>query len=299
MQDNASKGKLIASMALFGTIGVFVRFIPLPSGFIAMCRGVVGMLFLPVVMAVKKQPPSFAAIRRNLAVLCLSGAALGINWMLLFEAYRLTTVATATLCNYMAPIGVILLSPLFLKEKLTPVKLLCAAAALVGLVLVSGVLQAGVGGASAYKGVLFALGAAVMYVCVVLLNKRLRGISPYDATAVQLCASALVLLPYTLLTETVSAEAFSARTVVLLVIVCVVHTGAAYTLYFGSIQRLPAQTVSIYSFLDPLVAVLLSVLALGERMDAAGVIGAVLILGSTLAYELTEARRNRKTNSGA
>jgi len=95
--------KNILSMFIFGTIGIFRRYLPLPSSLVAMVRGAIGMAFLLAVMALIRRKLDVAAIRKNFLRLCLSGACLGINWILLFEAYNYTSVATATLCYYLAP----------------------------------------------------------------------------------------------------------------------------------------------------------------------------------------------------
>lgn len=283
-----ARSKLISSMFIFGTIGIFVHYLPLPSAFIAMVRGFTGAAFLLLVMALKKQKPDKIAIKSNLPVLLLSGAALGINWILLFEAYRYTTVATATLCYYFAPMLVILVSPLLLKEKLTARKLICVAAALVGMVFVSGILQTGFGGGSEYVGVLFGLGAACFYASVMILNKKLHDIEAYDRSVMQLGVAGVVILPYVLLTQHVAAADFTVTVVILLAVVGIVHTGVCYALYFAGMKDLPAQTVAIFSYIDPVVAILLSALFLKEPLGVYGVIGAVLVLGATFISELPE-----------
>lgn len=277
---------------MFGTIGIFVRHIPLPSSVIAVARGVIGSLFLLLYLRRKRQSLSLPDIRRNGRILLLSGACMGINWILLFEAYHYTTVAIATLCYYMAPVFVILASAFLFREKLTPLKGLCLAGALVGMLLVSGVLQNGFAGSADTTGILLGLGAAGLYACVVLLNKYLKNISAMDATIVQLGASAVVLFPYILITENLSAMALSPASAVLLATVGILHTGITYAMYFGSIQNLKAQTVALYSYIDPLVAILLSALLLKEPLGATGIAGAVLILGSTLLSEASEGRRS-------
>lgn len=280
------KLKLITSMCIFGTIGIFVRNIPLPSSIIAFVRGLVGMLFLLAVVLVKKSPISVKAIKKNLLWLILSGAFLGMNWILLFESYRFTTVATSTLCYYLAPIIVILVSPFLLKEKLTLRKSICAAVALIGMVLVSGILQNGIPEITELKGIFFGLGAAVLYAGIMLLNKKIQGISAYDKTIVQLGISAVVILPYCLLTEDITALPFSGMILFLLLLVGILHTGITYFLYFGAMGHLDAQTVAIISYIDPVVAVLISVFVLREGMDIGGIVGAVLILGAALVSEL-------------
>lgn len=282
--------QIIAAMTAFGTIGVFVRSIDLPSSIIALIRGIIGAAFLLLVLGLRRTRPDGAAIRKNGLLLCLSGAAIGFNWILLFEAYRYTTVATATLCYYFAPIFVTLLSPLLLGEGLTRRKVLCVLAALGGMVLVSGLPQTGLPSLSEAKGILFGFGAAVLYASVVLMNKKISGIGAFDKTMVQLAAAALVLLPYTLATEDYSTLSPTPLAIFLLVVVGVVHTGVCYTLYFASLSHLPAQTAALFSYIDPVVAILLSAFFLGEPMGLLGAIGAVLVLGSTLVSELPEGK---------
>lgn len=281
-------GKLTLSMIIFGTIGIFRRLIPLSSGLVAMSRGLIGVLFLLLVMRLRGDGMDRAAVRRKLPLLCLSGAAIGVNWILLFEAYNYTSVATATLCYYLAPMFVILASPLVLREKLTLRKLACVSAALLGMVFVSGVLEAS--GGAGLKGVLLGLGAAVLYASVVLMNKQLGDVPAYDRTIVQLGSSAAVLLPYVLLVEEVSIEAFTPGVIALLLVVGIVHTGIAYALYFGSLMQLKAQTAAILSYIDPVVAVLLSALVLREHMSLLSGLGAVLVLGAAIVSELPARR---------
>lgn len=285
------RSKLISSMFVFGTIGIFVHYLPLPSAFIAMVRGFTGAIFLLLFMAAKKQKPDRIAIKNNLLVLLLSGTALGINWILLFEAYKYTTVATATLCYYLAPIFVILVSPFLLKEKLTARKLICVIVALAGMVLVSGVLTTGFGGGSEYVGILFGTGAACFYASIIILNKKLHDIEAYDRTVMQLGTAGVVLLPYVLLTQHVEASDFTLAVIILLAVVGIIHTGITYALYFAGMKDLPAQTAAIFSYIDPIVAILLSALFLKEPMGINGAIGAVLVLGATFISELPEKQK--------
>jgi drug/metabolite transporter (DMT)-like permease len=229
----------------------------------------------------------FSAVRRNLPLLIPSGAALGINWILLFEAYRYTTVAAATICYYLAPVFVILVSPLLLRERITRKKGICAAVSLIGMVLVSGIFSGSAGTTSSNgKGILLGLSAAVFYAAVVLLNKKITGLAALERTVLQLGLSSAVLLPYVLVTGGLGDIASLPLTgAVLLLVVSIVHTGLTYTLYFGSIGHLSAQTAALLSYIDPVVAVLLSALVLREPLGLPGILGAVLVLGSTMVSE--------------
>ena len=279
-------------MAMFGTLGLFIRAIPLPSSVIALVRGSVGAAFLLAVSTARKTPPDRKAIGRNLKYLLPCGIAMGFNWILLFEAYRYTTVAVATLCYYLSPVIILLLSPLLLKEKLTALKAGCIALALGGMFLVSGVVQSGMSGEVLnLTGIALGLGAAVLYAFIVLCSKQLKDISSYDTTMMELGISAVVMLVYNLVTVDLSALTCPPLGLAALAVVAIFHTGVCYALYFGSIAVLPAQTSALFSYIDPVVAILLSALVLREPMDTLSAIGAVLILGSTLLGEVLEHRK--------
>lgn len=281
-----AKRDLIFSVSVFGTIGIFVRWIGLPSSVIALVRGAVGAAFLLLLARFRHAPIDRAALRRRWQLLLLSAAMVSFNWITLFEAYRYTTVATATLCYYMAPIFVTLISPVLLKERLTARKLLCVFLALAGMVFVSGVPQSGLPGPSEAKGILLALCSAALYAGVILINKYLAGVPAYDRTLLQLACAAAVMIPYILLTEDLSAMSVTPLGAVLLLIVAVFHTGWCYALYFGSMTVLSAQTVALFSYIDPIVAIFLSALLLREPLGWSGILGAALVLGSTLVSEL-------------
>lgn len=276
---------LVSSMLIFGTIGIFRRYIPLSSGALAFSRGLMGTLTLILFTRLSGRGGKRTLNRWQMGWLGFSGMLMGVNWMLLFEAYRYTTVATATLCYYMQPTLVILLSPLLLKEKLTPVKLICAAVSLLGMVLVSG-LAGEDAAAQGGKGVALGLGAALFYGAVVLMNKKMPQGDAYERTTVQLLAAAVVMVPYLFFSGPVLQGEMTPLALAMLLVVGVVHTGVAYALYFGSLGRLKGQFVAVISYLDPVSALLLSALFLQEPITPAGTAGAVLILGAALVSEL-------------
>ena len=292
--QTGTKVRLIFAMAAFGTLGLFIRVIPLPSSIIALVRGAVGAAFLLILCSMRKTPPNGKAIGHNLKWLIPCGIAMGFNWILLFEAYRYTTVAIATLCYYLSPVIIMLLSPLLLREKLTGSKAACIIVALLGMFLVSGVIQSGSDGSGFnFTGIALGLGAAVLYAFIVLCSKQLRDISSYDTTIMELGISAVVMLIYNLLTVDFATLTCPPLGLAALAVVAIFHTGFCYSLYFGAIAVLPAQTSALFSYIDPVVAILLSALLLREPMDALSAVGAVLILGSTLLGEVLEGRKKK------
>ncbi len=282
--NNSTRLQFILSMAVFGTIALFVREIPLPSGEIALFRAVLATFLIGLYLLFKKMNPVAGVNRKDLLLLLLSGAAMGFNWILLFEAYRHTTVSLSTLCYYFAPMLVTVLSPLLFKERMTAKQLLCFLFSTLGLVLIVGV--SGTGGGNHLVGALFGLGAATLYASVVLLNKCIKSVGGINRTFLQFLAAIAVLTPYVVLSGGFHLNTLGSRGLIFLLIVGFVHTGITYCLYFSSLWRLQGQQAAILSYIDPLVAVILSVTVLGEPITLWQVIGGVLILGFSLFNEI-------------
>lgn len=284
---NQSKILLILSMIIYGSVGIFRKYTDVSSSELAFARGVLGTLTILLVMLVTAKKPNKAAIKSNLIKLLISGALIGINWMLLFESYNYTTVSVATLCYYMAPVFLMLMAPIFLKEKLTLRKIICIVVALLGIVLVSGIRPGETIGANSLPGIIFGLLAALCYAIVLMINQKIKDIGSFDKTFVQLLAASVILIPYILVKgdRTLMSVGFASKEFWMVVIMGVLHTGVAYTLFFGAMKYLKAQSVAILSYLDPICALILSALILKERMDIYSIIGAVMILGAAVLSE--------------
>ena len=277
--------KLIISTFAFGTIGLFVRGINMSSAGIACARGIIGALFLLAWILLRGRRPDGAAIKKNLRLLIISGVCISLNWIMLFEAYNYTTVAVATLCYYMAPIIVIAVSPFVFKEKMTLKKLICMAAALVGMFFVSGAAENG-GAIGDVRGVLLGLGAAALYACAILLNKHVADIDAFDKTVIQLGTAGVILVPYCLATGAFAAASLDVTGIILLAVVCIVHTGICYCLYFGSMDALPSHSIALISYVDPVVAVLLSAVVLKEGLSLLGGLGAIMVIAAAMISEM-------------
>ncbi len=276
----------LLSMAVFGTIAPFVRRISVSSGELALYRAILGAALIGVYLLIRRENPFSAKLRREILLLLLSGGAMGINWILLFEAYRYTTVSTATLCYYFAPVIVTLLSPILFREALTPRQILCFVMATLGLVLITGV-----EGRGNLTGILFGLGAAAFYAAVVLLNKYIRHTAGIQRTFLQFLAAIVILIPYVAATGGVTLSRLNSIGWVCLLVVGLFHTGITYCLYFSSLKAIPGQSAAILSYIDPLVAVLVSVMVLKEPLSAQQALGGALILGFTLWNLLPEKQK--------
>ena len=281
---------LVTAMLIFGTLGLFVRNVPVSSGELALYRAILATGMIGMFLLITRQPVPFAAIKKEVPLLLLSGAAMGFNWILLFEAYRYTTVSAATLSYYFAPVIVTVISPFLFREKLSLRQILCFVMSTVGIVMITatGDLSAG---SNNLVGIAFGLVAAVLNATVILLNKFIKGVAGLHRTFLQFLAAIAVLIPYVAFSGAFSLGALDGMGWLNLLILGLVHTGVAYCLYFPALKDLPGQRAAILSYLDPLVAVLLSVTVLGEGMTTWQAVGGVLILGFTLWDALAPAGR--------
>ena len=289
-KENTAKLLMAVSMFLFGTLAPFVRNIGVSSGELALYRAVLAAVLVGGYRLITRQTVSVKQmVKKELWLLLLSGAAMGINWMLLFEAYKYTTVSVATLSYYFAPVLVMAVCPLLFKEKFTAKQVICFVMSTLGLVLITG--TAG-GGKQDLLGIAFGLGAAVFYASVMLLNKFIKGVAGLHRTFYQFLAAILVMIPYVLLTGGFTLGSLDGLGWGCLLIVGVVHTGVTYCMYFSAVKELPGQKVAILSYIDPLVAVLVSVFWLKEDMlSPLQILGGVLILGFTLWNELPNRKK--------
>lgn len=286
MKHNArSRLMLISAMAIFGTLAPFVRNIGVSSAELALFRAVLAASLIGIFLLATGRKIPVKNLKKELLLLMCSGASMAVNWILLFEAYKYTTVAIATLSYYFAPVLVTVASAFLFREKLGKKQIFCFIMSTVGLIIVTGITNLGSGSNNAV-GILFGLGAAVLYAVCILLNKAIKGIGGIQRTFLQFLAAIAVMIPYVSLSGGVSLEAMNGLGWVCLLVVGLVHTGITYCLYFTAVEHIPGQEVAILSYIDPLVAVVIGILVLGEPLTLPQLIGGTMILGFTLWNEL-------------
>ena len=275
------------SMAIFGTIGVFTRLISLSSSEIALYRAVLAAIVIALFLALSKKKVFQGIKNKTLVLLFLSGAAMGFNWILLFEAYNYTSLTAATLSYYFAPTIVLLSSPIVMKERLKKTGVLCFLLSSIGLVMV---IAGGGGGRGSddLKGIFLGLGAAVLYATVILINKKIGEIDGIGRTFLQFISAIIVLTPYVSLKSGFNLIGLDPTGWLSLLVLGIVHTGITYSVYFSSLPHLKGSEISLLSYIDPLTAMLISAFVLSEPTTLLQIAGGVLILGSTLFSELTK-----------
>lgn len=279
------KIEFLLLMCAFGCLGPVVRGINLPTVVIVWARALISACTLLLVHLIFRKRIG-KEILSFLVPMLVSGVFLAVDWIGLFASYRYTTIATATLCYYITPVLVLIGAAVFLKERLTARKVVCIAAAFLGMILVSGVAENGLPGPGELKGVLLALLGAAGYSGVILINKKYPDGDPLMRAFVQLSTAAVIMTPFILKTTHLNAYTLSVKDVVLLFILGVVMTAAAYIAYFSLVVRIPSSSVAFFSYADPVVAVMISVFLLGEPFSLSALAGGILIMGAALISEL-------------
>jgi len=282
-KQTTARVMICLSMAVFGTLGPFTRNISVSSGELALYRAILASLLIGGYLLLTGQRINLRGIGKELPLLLLSGVAMGFNWILFFQAYRYTTVSIATLSYYFAPVIVTVVSPILFREKMTKKQILCFCMSTLGLVFI--INPGGLSSSRDLIGILFGLGAAALYATVILLNKFIHGVTGIHRTLLQFFAAIIVLLPYVLCTSGIQLARLNRLGWICLLVVGLVHTGVAYCMYFSSLKELSGQEVSILSYVDPLVAVVVSVAVLGEPITSLQLLGGALILGFALWNE--------------
>jgi drug/metabolite transporter (DMT)-like permease len=293
MEKRKATVSFVSSLCIYGTIGWALAYINLPSEIVVLFRGLLGSLFILAVLFLTKRRFDWKSVRENLKWLVLGGISLGLNWVLLFEAYRVTTVAVASLCNYMAPVIVILVAPFILKEKRSLKKAACALVAIIGMFMVSGVFEGGAEGVT-LEGILLGLGAAVFAAIMVMSNKKLGPVPTFERSIMQLALSTLAALPFVVVNNIGVELSPDALSIGLVLLLGIVHTGVAYLLYFTSIKSIKVSDAALFSYIDPAGALIFSYTLLGETFTWTGFLGIVIILGASVLAQMPHRRKERR-----
>jgi drug/metabolite transporter (DMT)-like permease len=289
--------RVVLAMALFGSIGVFVKNINLPSMEIAFLRSAIASIALIMWAALfggrkgKKGETGIKRLfedRKSFFYLAVSGVLLGVNWVLVFQAYKFTTLSNANLVYYFSPVFVILFSPFLFNEKLTKVKVICVLIAVGGLAMILFNQPQNTGGNYNHLlGVAYALMGGSLYAVMIFLNKKIKGVSGPDRTIVQISAAALVLLPFVLYRNAIHIT--DIKMLIFILIIGLVHTAFGLSLYFSAMNDVKGQNIALLSYIDPISAVIWGVLIFHDSMTAFQILGGILIMVSTYFGSRSEA----------
>lgn len=272
--------KIISSMLIWGSVGIFARFSNLDGLTLAFLRVLFGSLFFVIFYSLRQRSwlsASFQSIKPNVGKVFLLGTVLGLNWVFFFSAVLHTQIAKALMIYYLAPVIVFILASAFLGEKITPKRAVLISIAFLGSLIIVSQEEISFSNGD-FLGILFALLAAFFYAGVTLLGRHLREIESSALTFFQLAFATLILAPFAL--RRGFTPSWSSFLVSLLI--ALIHTVFALLLYMQGLKEVEANESAILSYLDPMSAVLYAFLIFGEVPSLLTVIGGGLILTASL-----------------
>ncbi len=284
-QQARGTAEMTIAMTISGSIGWFVIVSGQPVLDVVFWRCVVGAVTLIVICGTMGLLRRDAMSRRQLMLAAAGGVAVVLNWLLLFGAYSRSSISIATTVYNTQPFMLVGLGALLFAERLTASKLLWLVVAFGGVLLLVRVAPDSANMGSNYlHGIFMALGAAFFYAVAAIIAKKLTGVAPMLIVLVQVLVGTLMLAPLAhLATPPTNASTWGA-----LVTLGVIHTGVMFTLLYGAIQKLPTHLTGALSFIYPLVAIIVDVLAFGHRLQPLQILGGAAILlaaaGTTLGW---------------
>lgn len=284
--------KYIISLLMFGSIGIFVKNINLPSTQIVMYRTIIATLFFLVLFSFTKIKLDTIGIKKNFTTLVLCWISLGVSWAFLFETYAKISISIATLLYYFAPTLVILLSPIFLKERLTKFKLFCVLISIIGMTLISNIDIRNIG---TNIGIIFGVMSALFYAFLVIFNSKIKDLDGTSSTFVQIIVAMLVMISYVFIFNDEPLIKPDKTSLIFLLTVGIVHTGIACIFYFSSIQKLPTTSIVFLGYIDPISALIFSSIFLNEKLGVFQLLGAFLIIGAAILNSSKNFLKNKKS----
>ena len=282
--------KYLTSMLLFGLNGIVAGNIALNSYEIVLFRTLIGSLFILAVFLIKREKFTFLKNKKDLLFIAISGVAMGMSWMFLYEGYNQTGVSIASLLYYTGPVFVMIVSPFLFKERLTATKIVGFIIVVSGIALINGNIF---DGQTNLFGLFCGIMSAVTYCVMVTSNKKSKKITGMENSLIQLVVSFITVSLFVAFKSGFSFRVQSGDWV-WIIILGVINTGIGCYLFFSSIGGLPVQTVAICGYIEPLAAVILSVVILNERLFPLQIVGAVFIIGGAVFGECVKTKSNKK-----
>ncbi|USH00205.1 DMT family transporter [Thermococcus argininiproducens] len=271
------RAKIIFSMLIWGSVGVFARYSELDGLKLAFYRVLLGSILLILIHLLKNAgwvKGAFLNVRPKIGLVFLLGFVLALNWVFFFSAIMYTNIAKATLIYYLAPIIVVILSSVFLKENITKIRIVLVCLAFLGAFLIGSQTEMSLGNKD-FVGILFAFLGAIFYASVTILGRYLRDIDSSNLTFFQLFFATLILFPVLV---SVGDFYVSLNSFIVVTFIAIIHTVFALFIYMDGLKEVEANEAALLSYLDPLSAIVYAAILLGEIPTFRTVIGGSLIL---------------------
>ncbi|MFF7816181.1 DMT family transporter [Streptomyces roseolus] len=281
---NEARGtlELTLAMVLSGTLGVFVVESGASPFEVVFFRCLFGAVALGLYSLARGHLTGHGFTARSFGLAVLGGVFIVFNWVFLFEAYAASSISLATVVYHTQPFFLVLLSALFLRERIPAGKVGWLAVAFAGLVLVSGVRP---GDTASLTGLGYALAAAVLYALATFVTKRITGVRPHLVALVQVVAGVPLLLPF----ADFGAVAGLGAGWWWLAGLGLVHTGLMYVLMYAAYAKLPTPKIAVLAFTYPAVAMVVDWAVYGHHIGLVQALGVPLIVLASLKVTLARA----------
>lgn len=273
--------KYFFALLLFGTNGIVASYISLDSYEIVLLRTLIGSLLLTILFFISGGKITCHKHKKQFVFLVVSGIAMGTSWIFLYEAYARIGVSIASLLYYCGPVIVMALSPLLFRERLTFNKVIGFITVIAGVAMING---NAFGGNGDLFGIVCGILSAIMYAFMVIFNKKSQNIVGLENSTMQLIIAFFTVAVFVGLKQGYAIE-ITVKNILPILILGLLNTGIGCYLYFSSIGKLKVQTIAMCGYLEPLSAVIFSVLFLHEIMLPLQIVGAVLIIGGAMFGE--------------
>lgn len=262
--------------------GFISRYIICESEFLVLSRGLIGALFLFILVNIKGKKLNVESIKNNIKPLILSGILMGFCWITLFRGFQFS-ISITSLLNNMSSLVVVVIMALFFHEKITKKQIICVIWVVIGVLMLSGLFDGQV--QANIQGITYGTLACFGYSIVIIINMRIKDIDALDKTIVQLFISFLTVLPFAIFGNKIPTS-LDTTSIILIIIMGVVNTGLMFLLFFGSIQHLPSSEIAIITYLEPVISIILGAIFFNERMTIIGIIGTIIVLAAAVTNEL-------------
>ncbi len=282
-------GKITLSMIIWGTVGLFVLWSGFPMITIACSRCVIGGLILAGFCYHQGLFKAQFFAKQEVLLAIISGIFLVLNWVLLFESFKLASITVGNVSYYLQPIFLVILGIFFFKERVSLPKGALILLSFVGVVLTTG-LSVSDRGSSAHNlliGVGYATLAGLLYAFVTIITKPIKILPSPVLTLIQLLSGGIILLPF-MNYDSLSFHSLAMLPLIYLLIISLVHTAAAYILYYDGIKKVSVTNIAALSYIDPIIAIATDVLFFHRHLNGLQILGIILTLGSSyLVIRLT------------
>lgn len=266
-----SMAVLHSSILLFSFSSVFGKWLTLPPTIIVFGRTFFAALALAIfIVLIKRQ--SLKVSRKIFIALSLIGVILAVHWVTFFRSVQVSNVPIAVVTAATFPLFVSLLEPIFLKHPFRKESLVQAVFTLTGVALVLPLQQID---SSIIEGIVWGTFSAFLFAILAILNsKYINIVSAKHLAFYQNLSASIVLLPFAIFLD----FDITLTQVALLLLLGVICTAFAHTLYNMAFIRLKASTISIAVSLEPIHGITAAYLFLNQQLTIMMCVGAILVI---------------------